>query len=82
MTYLRVAFAHLEDHELHGLPLTPPIPDGAALGLCDGATARRLFYDTVDAVIIPRLEGHGLAARWAWSTRRAPGARSVGAQPG
>lgn len=72
--YLAVAFAHLEDHELSHLPLGPPPPVGAeALGLCDGAAARALFYDTVTQVIVLRLEGLGLPAAAAWRARRAPG---------
>jgi hypothetical protein len=69
--YLAVAFAHLERHELAHLPLagTPP-PEGAALGLCDGADARALFYATVADVIVPRLDALGLPASQAWARRR------------
>jgi hypothetical protein len=53
--YLPTAFAHLEAHELGHLPeLVPPV-GGAAVGLCAGADGRRLFYDTVDGVILPGL---------------------------
>jgi len=45
-------------------------PDAArAYGLCDGADARALFYDTVRDVIIPRLEAHGVPAEAAWKAR-------------
>jgi hypothetical protein len=69
--YLVVAFAHLEDHELAHLPTDfKPPPEGVALGLCSGSDARGLFYDTVEAVIIPALEAQGLGARSAWERRR------------
>jgi hypothetical protein len=60
--YLRVAFAHLEAHELAHLPVesNEPPPEGAALGLCNGAHARALFFDTVREVIAPRLSSLGL----------------------
>jgi hypothetical protein len=68
--YLRVAFAHLEAHELAHLPVssTPP-PEGVELGLCSGADARVLFYDTVETVIVKSLEAIGLPARRAWENR-------------
>ena len=71
--YLAVAFAHLERHELAHLPATvEPPPEGAALGLCSGGDARALFYATVDEVIVPHLEAHGLDARRAWAARGGP----------
>lgn len=75
--YLAVAFAHLEAHELSHLPeaFEPP-PDGASLGLCSGREGRTLFYETVDDVIVPRLEDLGLPARNAWKVRTAVGAHS------
>ncbi|MDI1480129.1 ferritin-like domain-containing protein [Polyangium sp. y55x31] len=70
-TYLRVAFASLEQHELSRIPARTTFPPGAAsYGLCDGAAARGLFYATVHEVIVPRLEQHGLPARAAWEARR------------
>ena len=70
--YLRVAFAHLERHELTHLPESSRFPEGAsAYGLCDGADARALFYDTVRDVIVPRLEEHGVPAAAAWKARAA-----------
>lgn len=66
--YLEVAFAHLVEHELAHLPLSSrPPPEGAALGLCNGGDARALFFATVEEVIVPALEAHGLPARRAWS---------------
>jgi hypothetical protein len=70
--YLRVAFRHLERHELEHLPLeSKPPPSGAALGLCSGADARVLFYRTVSDAILPGLATLGLAAREAWAARGA-----------
>jgi hypothetical protein len=68
--YLCVAFAHLEAHELAHLPLLGPLPPGAdAVGVCDGAEARELFYATVREAIVPRLEALGLPAARAWRDR-------------
>jgi hypothetical protein len=68
--YLRLALRHLEQHELAHLPLaSQPPAAGAALGLCNGADARVLFYQTVEEAILPPLEALGLAARDAWGTR-------------
>lgn len=67
--YLEVAFAHLVEHELAHLPVASvPPPEGVAYGLCSGADARVLFFDTVERVIVPGLEAHGLPARNAWRT--------------
>ena len=72
--YLAVAFAHLEHHELAHLPLNSnPPPEGATLGLCSGSDARELFYATIERIIIPGLESHGLSARQAWKTRKQSG---------
>jgi hypothetical protein len=68
--YLAVAFAHLERHELdHIVGGAGNGPEGAALGLCDASDMRGLFYATVVDVIVPRLEGLGLAAHRAWDER-------------
>ena len=72
--YLVVAFAHLEQHELRHLPMSSsPPPEGAAIGLCSGADARKLFYATVEKVIIPGLENMGLDAAQAWKKRKEVG---------
>ena len=69
--YLEVAFAHLVEHELSHLPLSSnPPPEGAVYGLCSGADARVLFFDTVIDVIVPGLEAHGIPARRAWIAAR------------
>jgi len=71
--YLRVAFGHLEQHELAHLPLTSvPPPEGNVLGLCRGADARLLFYETVEQVIVPGLDAHGIPATRAWASRVEP----------
>ncbi len=68
--YLRVALRHLERHELAHLPLTSQPPAaGAALGLCSGTDARKLFYSTVAEAILPALESLGLSAHTAWAAR-------------
>ena len=68
--YLRVAFGHLETHELAHLPLAAnPPPEGAQYGLCSGREARALFYATVEGIIIPNLEQYGIPANWAWIHR-------------
>jgi hypothetical protein len=66
--YLVVAFAHLRAHELTHLPLKP-IPTGEAsqVGVCDGRDAQRLFFETVEQIIVPGLEEHGLNAGAAWA---------------
>jgi len=71
--YLRIAFRHLERHELAHLPVSSRPPrEGATLGLCDGRAARQLFYATVTRVIVRRLDEMGLMASLAWESRNAP----------
>lgn len=66
--YLEVALEHLVAHELAHLPVTSrPPPAGARFGVCYGADARRLFFDTVRTVIVPALHAHGLPAERAWA---------------
>lgn len=66
--YLEAAFDHLVEHELGHLPeASQPPPEGVALGLCSGPDARKLFFDTVEQVIVPGLEVHGIPAKRAWS---------------
>jgi hypothetical protein len=68
--YLRVAFAHLEAHELAHLPESSYRPPGGeTLGLCSGADGRTLFYDAVREVIVPGLTKVGLGAERAWELR-------------
>jgi hypothetical protein len=68
--YLRVALRHLELHELAHLPLeSRPPAAGVALGLCSGADARTLLYETIDQAILPQLETLELDAKGAWRRR-------------
>ncbi len=65
--YLVVAFRHLVAHELAHLPAGAACSDTARdVGVCDGADARALFFDTVRDVIVPRLSALGFAAASAW----------------
>ncbi|MBR58212.1 MAG: hypothetical protein CMH54_09345 [Myxococcales bacterium] len=65
--YLVGAFKHLRDHELAALPNDhTPSDEASKVGVCDGNDARALFFDTVEQVIIPGLEEHGLPAGDAW----------------
>ncbi len=65
--YLIVAFRHLVAHELAHLPEgPPPSPDAMAVGVCDGGEGRTLFFDTVQTIIVPRLQALGFDAHSAW----------------
>jgi hypothetical protein len=69
--YLPIAFAALESHELAHIPVETSWPEEAsAYGLCDGADARVLFFETVTDVIVPQLAAHGLRADMGWQERR------------
>jgi hypothetical protein len=71
--YLEIALGHLEQHELAHLPVEASWPPGAeAWGLCSGASARVLFFETVEQVIVPGLERLGLPGERAWANRRLP----------
>ena len=66
--YLAPAFASLRKYEFDNLPAhAAPSEAGEAVGLCDGPSARKIFIDTVQSVIIPGLEAHGLSAQRAWA---------------
>lgn len=65
--YLVCAFRHLREHELAHLPEGPrPTQQAEQVGVCDGGDARALFFDTVEQVIVPGLEEHGIPAGAAW----------------
>lgn len=71
--YLVLAFAHLVEHELAHLPPRPsPSPAAEAIGVCDGLGARQLFFATVEQVIVPGLQAHGLDAAAAWRAAQRP----------
>lgn len=77
--YLESAFDHLVEHELAHLPeASEPPPDGVVLGLCSGTDARRLFFDTVESIIVPGLEAHGIPALRAWTRVVALAVESTG----
>ncbi|MFT5684372.1 MAG: hypothetical protein ACI8RZ_005313, partial [Myxococcota bacterium] len=44
-------------------------PEAAALGLCGGPDARRLFVAAVKQIILPGLDASGLDATGAWLRR-------------
>ncbi len=68
--WLRLAFGHLERHELSQLPSVAAPSDAAEqVGVCDGRVSRQLFYDTIHDVVVPGLERRGLAAGAAWQGR-------------
>ncbi len=68
--YLRVAFAHLERHELAHLPenVCPP-PEGAALGLCSGPRRTRPLLRDARRGHRSAVEAAGLEAGRAYRTR-------------
>lgn len=75
--YLQIAFAHLEVHQHQNLQLgSSPAASGASLGLCDASAQRALFHDTVERVIVPRLEAAGLPARRAFALRHEAAAQA------
>jgi hypothetical protein len=65
--YLVTAFIHLQEYELAHLPLiSPPSETAEQYGVCDGSHARKLFFETVETVIVPGLEKRGLPGGEAW----------------
>lgn len=73
--YLVLALDDLATHELAHLPPRPsPSPAAEALGVCDGLVARRLFFATVEEVIVPGLQAAGLPALSAWRAAQEIGA--------
>ena len=83
--YLVIALDDLATHELSHLPARPsPSSAAEALGVCDGHAARRLFFATVEEVIVPGLQASGLPALSAWRAAQATGTWAVamtGARP-
>lgn len=74
--YLTIALRHLVAHELAHLPASGPVSSAAvAVGVCDGGEGRLIFFDTVQTVIVPRLNSLGFDATSAW--RRAQPRRDV-----
>ncbi len=70
--YIAVALDALEKHELaHINPHANPPREGVKLGLCNGQDARRLFFQTVDQIIVPGLKQYGFNPRQFSSGQRA-----------
>ena len=66
--YLVTALVHLCEHELaHLPPNSAPSVAAASVGVCDGNDARRLFFETIETVIVPGLEKRGLRGQDAWA---------------
>lgn len=76
--WLRLGFGHLERKMLENMPVArepdPPEVQSAAarLGVLDAREARELFRDTLNEVILPRLEDHGVPAAQCWRERTRP----------
>jgi hypothetical protein len=70
--YLPIAFRYLRE-KMHGaMPLGVTVEgllkeELEALGVMSSEDGRELFAATVESVIVPRLEDHGLPARAAWA---------------
>ena len=70
--YLEVALVHQIAYEIPKLPFNPGLRrEVAAAGVCDGADAQDLFYDTISEVVVPTLQALGLDAEGAWARARA-----------
>jgi hypothetical protein len=65
--YLVGAFDGLVDHYSPFLSVPAASDDALAAGVPDGASQWRLVLETVDQVILPGLESHGIDARAAWA---------------
>lgn len=75
--YLPVAFGYLEASENTFLPIGHDRSkelslQREALGLCEGEEARSLFVETVETVVVPKLEAMGLGAEEGWRRRVVP----------
>ncbi|MBL8604933.1 MAG: ferritin-like domain-containing protein [Myxococcales bacterium] len=72
--WLRLAFGALEASELAFLPVwADPSRElretREAVGLCEADDARAIFYETVETVVVPRLEAMGFDAQRAYAGR-------------
>lgn len=75
--YLPLALGHLEAELLAAMPLDPqrePPPevmeDVFALGFSESSLGRSLLYDSIENVVLPRLDAFGLHASEAWKNRK------------
>jgi len=65
--YLVDAFVHQMEYEIPKLPVNLGLrSEVAEAGVCDGSAARALFFETMEQIIVPKLEEAGLEARRAW----------------
>ncbi|MCA9604712.1 MAG: diiron oxygenase [Myxococcales bacterium] len=73
--WLKLGFASLERSMLENMPHgdgDPAIAEAAArLGVLDSGEAREILRDTVETIIVPRLEDHGVPAARCWRERGA-----------
>jgi len=70
--YLVDAFFHQIEFELPHLPVNIGLrAEVTQAGVCDGGAARGLFFDTMEQVIVPKLEEAGFDAQGAWGRARA-----------
>ncbi|MEO1272496.1 MAG: hypothetical protein AAFX99_30745 [Myxococcota bacterium] len=72
--FLAPALLHLERCMLGAMPPEPPLPSPVrahahALGYTTSTEGRSLFYDTVEQIILPRLDALGFDASRSWSNR-------------
>lgn len=71
--WLKLGFASLERAMLANMPLGADdeevVAAAARLGVLDSREAREILRDTVETVILPRLEDHGVPARRCWRER-------------
>ena len=54
--YVPIALDHLIAHEHAHLPARPAPLHGETLGLCSGIDGRALLHETIDEVILPRIQ--------------------------
>jgi hypothetical protein len=77
--YMPVALPYLERSLLEAMPLDPGnepsdevLADVFALGFSDSRLARAFLYESIETVILPRLDAFGLEASKAWHERERP----------
>lgn len=78
--YMPVALGVLEAELLHAMPLDPDneppqeiMADVFALGFSESKNGRALLYDSINEVVLPRLDAFGLNATDAWKVRKRVG---------
>jgi 1,2-phenylacetyl-CoA epoxidase catalytic subunit len=80
--YLPLAFGYYErcmvDATSGGRLRGEQLRQARQIGFADSTVSRQLFYETMEAVVVPRLQEIGLDAVQAWSNRDAAGATDAG----